>query len=86
MSRRQMKNPQPISEMKEGDEVITSGGIIGIIDKVAEDRVWLEISPHVIVEVLKTHITKVNIAAAESLAVEDPKTQDENADKASEKE
>ena len=43
--------------LKRGDEVITSGGIIGIVDRVLEDdRIELNISEDVKVQVIKNTI------------------------------
>ncbi len=43
--------------LKRGDEVITSGGIIGIVDRVFEDdRVEINISDGVKVQVIKNTI------------------------------
>ena len=43
--------------LKRGDEVITSGGIIGIVDRVLEDdRIELNISEGVKVQVIKNTI------------------------------
>ena len=43
--------------LKRGDEVITSGGIIGIVDRVLEDdRIELNISDGVKVQVIKNTI------------------------------
>ena len=46
-----------IKNLKRGDEVITSGGIIGIIDRVFEDdRVELKIAEDVKVQVIKNTV------------------------------
>lgn len=47
-----------VPEFSIGDEVVTEGGLIGIVDNIADDRVWLEIAPSIIVEVLKTSVTQ----------------------------
>jgi preprotein translocase YajC subunit len=56
-------------DLVSGDEIVTKSGIIGIVDHVTDDRVWLEISPGVVIEVLATSIDK-KIPQAE---VEEPK-------------
>ena len=46
-----------VQGLKRGDEVITSGGIIGIVDKVYEDdKIDVEISSDVTVKVVKSTI------------------------------
>ncbi len=44
---------QIIDAFQPGDEVITIGGIVGIIDHINDDRVWLEISPGVTIEIVR---------------------------------
>ncbi len=49
-----------VSSLKRGDEVITSGGIIGIIDRVMEDdRIEIIVSEGVKVQVIKSTITSL---------------------------
>ena len=46
-----------VSTLKRGDEVITSGGIVGIIERVHEDdKIDLSISENVTVKVVKSTI------------------------------
>ena len=49
-----------VESLKRGDEVITSGGIIGIIDRVMDDdRIEIIISGDVKVQVIKSTITSL---------------------------
>ena len=49
-----------VQNLKRGDEVITSGGIIGIIDRVMEDdRIEITVSEGVKVQVIKSTITSL---------------------------
>ena len=49
-----------VAALKRGDEVITSGGIIGTVDKVMEDdRIEVLISDNVKVQVIKSTITSL---------------------------
>ena len=49
-----------VASLKRGDEVITSGGIIGTIDRVMEDdRIEVNIGDNVKVQVIKTTITSL---------------------------
>ena len=46
-----------VAALKRGDQVVTSGGIVGIVDKVHEDdKVDLSISENVTVKVVKSTI------------------------------
>ena len=49
-----------VEGLKRGDEIITSGGIIGIIDRVLEDdRIEVEISNDVKVQIIRSTITSI---------------------------
>ena len=49
-----------VSSLKRGDEVITSGGIIGIVDRVMEDdRIEVTLSDNVKVQIIKSTITSL---------------------------
>ena len=49
-----------VQSLKRGDEIVTSGGIIGTIDRVMEDdRIAVIIGENVKVQVIKTTITSL---------------------------
>jgi|TARA_B110000211_G_C14036713_1_gene534899 preprotein translocase subunit YajC len=49
-----------VESLKRGDEVITSGGIIGIVDKVLEDdRIEVNIDENVKVQIIRSTITSL---------------------------
>ncbi|OGP80296.1 MAG: preprotein translocase subunit YajC [Deltaproteobacteria bacterium RBG_16_49_23] len=48
-----------LSSIKEGDEVLTSGGIYGKITGIRDDKITLEISDKVRVKVNRGHIATV---------------------------
>ncbi len=48
-----------IRPIRRGDSVITSGGIIGKVTKVAEDELTVEIAPNVAVRVVKSTVSQV---------------------------
>ena len=51
---------QMVENLKRGDEIITSGGIIGTIDKVMEDdRIEVTISDNVKVQIIRSTITSL---------------------------
>ena len=44
-----------VSSLKRGDEIITSGGIIGKVERIMEnDKAEIEISPNIKVEIIKS--------------------------------
>ncbi len=49
-----------VESLKRGDEVITSGGIIGIVDRVMEDdRIEVKISDDTKVQIIRSTITSL---------------------------
>ena len=49
-----------VESLKRGDEIITSGGIIGVIDKTMEDdRISVDIGEGVKVQVIRSTITSL---------------------------
>ena len=49
-----------VQSLKRGDEIITSGGIIGTIDRVMEDdRIEVNIGDNIKVQVIKSTITSL---------------------------
>ena len=49
-----------VASLKRGDEVITSGGIIGVVDKVMEDdRIEVILTDNVKVQIIKSTITSL---------------------------
>jgi preprotein translocase subunit YajC len=49
-----------VDELKRGDEVITSGGIIGIVERVMEDdRIEVNLADNVKVQIIKSTITSL---------------------------
>ena len=49
-----------VESLKRGDEVITSGGIIGVVDRVMEDdRIEVILTDNVKVQIIKSTITSL---------------------------
>ena len=49
-----------VSSLKRGDEVITSGGIIGVVDRVMEDdRIEVTLTDNVKVQIIRSTITSL---------------------------
>jgi preprotein translocase subunit YajC len=56
--RRVRQHQAVVSALKEGDEVITSGGLYGTVVEVEGDTILVEVSPEVIVRVLTGSISQ----------------------------
>tara|TARA_Y100000816_G_scaffold278341_1_gene249419 strand:- start:123 stop:404 length:282 start_codon:yes stop_codon:yes gene_type:complete len=49
-----------VESLKKGDEVITSGGIIGVVDRVMEDdRIEVTLADNVKVQIIRSTITSL---------------------------
>jgi len=59
-SKRQKEIKQKVDEMKKGDKLVTSSGIICVLNSVDEDSVLVEVDSGVKVRMLKSAITDVN--------------------------
>ncbi len=51
---------QLVKELKKGDSVTTDSGILGTIQKVADDFVTLEIAPKVPIRIARSRIADIN--------------------------
>ena len=61
-----------LDKLGKGDEVVTSGGVVGKVDRVAGDLVFVEVASNVKLRVLKAQITGAYQPVAEKVAVEEP--------------
>jgi len=58
--KRVKEHKEMVQSLKRGDEVITSGGIIGIVDRIMEDdRIEVTIGGDVKVQIIKSTITSL---------------------------
>ena len=58
-SKRQKEHKQMVSELKKGEEVITSGGILGKVTKVNDDFITLEIANDVSLNIQKSAVQTI---------------------------
>lgn len=59
-SKRQKEIQNKVSEMKRGDKVVTSGGMIGTVNSIDDETVLLDIDSGVKARFQKSSITDVN--------------------------
>src|SRR5687768_15165650 len=69
-SKRQKTHINFVTNLKRGDEVITSGGIYGTVEGLTDSFVTLEVADDVKIRILKTQIAGT---AAEPTTAEQPK-------------
>ena len=62
--RRMKEHRAQIEAVKEGDRVVTGGGLIGKVTKVAETEVEVELGPNMRVMAVKSTLTQVGNPAA----------------------
>ena len=55
-NKRRKEHQKMLSELKPGDQVMTSGGIFGTVQQVREDRLVLKISDSTRIEVSKAYV------------------------------
>lgn len=65
-AKRQKETQKFLSELKHGDEVLTSGGLLGRIEGLTEQFVTLEVSQGVRVKVLRTAVAGSGRPAADA--------------------
>ena len=74
--KRQQEREKMLGAMKKGDEVMTTGGILGTITGLTDKVVTVEISPKVRIRVAKAHVTEVvNKGGAEESSEKKTKTE-----------
>jgi len=56
MKNRQKKVQEFLSGLKQGDKVVTQGGIFGSIAKISDDSIQLQIAPNVRVDIAKAAV------------------------------
>jgi len=72
-NKRQSEHQAFLSKLGKGDEVITSGGVVGKVDRVAGDLVFVEVANNVKLRVLKAQISGAyKSPAAEEKPAEEP--------------
>jgi preprotein translocase subunit YajC len=59
-SKRQKETQKKVNEIKKGDKVITSGGVIATVNTIDESSVLCEVDKDVKIRFLKTAIVDVN--------------------------
>lgn len=70
--KRRQRQTQVLDQLEEGDEVMTVGGLFGIVREVGERHVILEIAPETSVRLAKSAVTAR--AEADPEATETPET------------
>ncbi|MBP7255182.1 MAG: preprotein translocase subunit YajC [Negativicutes bacterium] len=57
----QAKRQEMLSNLKIGDDVVTLGGIYGVITKIADNTLEIKIADSVEIKIAKTAVNKVNV-------------------------
>jgi preprotein translocase subunit YajC len=75
--RRQVTQAQMLAGLKEGDEIVTAGGIYGEITGFQEDDLLVRIAPELEVRVARRAVGGVVSRANEGVTADEPETADE---------
>ena len=59
MRKKQQETDSMLSDLKNGDRVLTSGGIYGTVVGVSDDLIQLRVADHVKIQVAKSAITQL---------------------------
>jgi preprotein translocase subunit YajC len=65
-SKKQKLVQQMLSQLKKGDDVVTSGGIIGRISGIKDDEITLQVQEGVRIRVLRSAVTGLQKQAGEA--------------------
>lgn len=57
--KRQRQAQQMVNELKKGDKVVAAGGLYGVISKIEDNLIYLEIAEGVRIKALKSSVTEV---------------------------
>jgi len=58
-SKKLKEHKQMVEELKVGDEVSTTGGILGVVLKIGESYIQLKISNDVVIKLQKSSVSKI---------------------------
>jgi preprotein translocase subunit YajC len=59
MRKKQLQTETMLGQLKNGDRVLTSGGIYGTVVGVSDDQVQLRVADHVKIQVAKSAVTQL---------------------------
>ena len=57
--KKQQQHVLMVNNLKSGDKILLSSGIIGTVKSLKEDRLIIEISNNVVIEVMKTFVASI---------------------------
>lgn len=80
MSKQEKERKQRLAELKRGDRIVLTGGLLGRISRVEDDVVVVEIADKVKVRVLKKDVADFEAAALEKAAKERGSGKDDKKD------
>lgn len=66
-----------VAALVEGDEVLTAGGIVGVVTGLDDDLVWIEVAPGTVIRVAKGAVArKLGPAPADDTGGDEPHDRD----------
>jgi len=70
--RRRQQHRDLVDSLQRGDKVVTVGGICGVIKKVEQDRIWLEVADGMTVKLVKDSIAERDSMADATSQAKEP--------------
>ncbi len=58
--KKQKEHQKMVNELKVGNKVVTSGGIVATVVKAAKDDDKIEIAHNVVIKILRSHVLSIN--------------------------
>ena len=71
--KKQKEHARMVGSLKKGDSVVTNGGIFGTITKVGEDRITLEVSSKVNIQIERQQVARMDKQLVENQEVKEEK-------------
>jgi len=68
------KRAEMLTSLKVGDKIVTIGGICGVIQRITDDKIFIEIADGIVIEMLRNSISTVETEEE----LQDPFAEDED--------
>ena len=71
--KKQKEHTRMVSNLKKGDKVVTNGGMFGVITKVGEDRITLEVASKVNIQIERHQVARMDQKLVDKEVIKDEK-------------
>ena len=56
-----IKRAEMLTSLKVGDKIVTIGGICGVIQRITDDKIFIEIADGIVIEMLRNSISTLDV-------------------------